>query len=440
MDRVTWTEDAQPRELTLGKLLYNLRTDASGDPDLLLDAVTMDDLMQDPDIEQILMLDALVVEVGMMQRKMEQLMAVMTAAGKTVQPTGMEIGEPVRSRGVLQVPVLFPMSDGQTVAVWFHNPDATPAKLTPMDMLTSWRWMVNKKDVTIAAAPERGADLQPRIVARRVMAIVEKNSPAFTRANAKAAEKAGQIEALKGEVGALEVRKAGLKRDVEIAREESLARGMAKAKNLDAPTGRTVDTGNNESYFVGVSPNADGTFTAMTASTSKTFKSLAGANRWMENRAQPTPADVQTAEPDQALAVPSDQPAAEPPTAPEPAPDWKSMQVPDLMTAEQYAMVYGVPEAEAYWQDALDHQFVQRIIDTRNAARALGWVAEGFEWPMVNADGAKLDMDTRDAGVGKNIVGVTYQSASAARAWQPSVTTCRCRRPTWRLRSPRGRR
>ena len=230
MDRVTWTDDAQPRELTLGKLLYNLRTDTSGDPDLLMDAVTMDDLMQDPDIEQILMLDALVVEVGMMQRKMEQLMAVMTAAGKTVQPTGMEIGEPVRSRGVVQVPVLFPMSDGQTVAVWFHNPDATPAKLTPMDMLTSWRWMVNKKDVTIAAAPERGADLQPRIVARRIMAIVEKNSPAFTRANAKAAEKAGQIEVLKGEVGALEVRKAGLKRDVEIAREESLARGMAKTK------------------------------------------------------------------------------------------------------------------------------------------------------------------------------------------------------------------
>ena len=56
MDRVTWTEDAQPREMTLGKLLYNLRTDASGDPDLLMDAVTMDDLVQDPSIEQILVL------------------------------------------------------------------------------------------------------------------------------------------------------------------------------------------------------------------------------------------------------------------------------------------------------------------------------------------------------------------------------------------------
>ena len=244
MDRVTWTRDAQPHGMSLGKLLYNLRTDASGDPDLLMDAVTMDDLMQDPSIEQILMLDALVVEVGMMQRKMEQLNGLLLAAGQTVKPTGMEIGEPVRARGVLQIPVLFTMSDGQTLAVWFHNPDTTPAKLTPMDVLTSWKWQINKKDVTIVVAPERGADLQPRVVARRIMALVEKNSPSFQRANARTAEKASQIEALKGEVAGLERTLAGLNRELAIAKEEKLARDAAKpAKKSFTYAVKPVDGG-----------------------------------------------------------------------------------------------------------------------------------------------------------------------------------------------------
>ncbi|EAM8273620.1 DUF1391 domain-containing protein [Salmonella enterica subsp. enterica serovar Poona] len=39
----------------------------------------------------------------------------------------------------------------------------------------------------------------------------------------------------------------------------------------------TIDPGNNESLVCGVFPNQDGTFTAMTYTKSKTFKSEAGA-------------------------------------------------------------------------------------------------------------------------------------------------------------------
>ncbi|WP_032297462.1 DUF1391 family protein [Escherichia coli] len=44
----------------------------------------------------------------------------------------------------------------------------------------------------------------------------------------------------------------------------------------------TIDLGNNESLVYGVFPNQDGTFTAMTYTKSKTFKTENGARRWQE--------------------------------------------------------------------------------------------------------------------------------------------------------------
>ena len=41
-----------------------------------------------------------------------------------------------------------------------------------------------------------------------------------------------------------------------------------------------IDLGNGESMVRGVFPQADGTFVALTFTQSKTFKTLAGANRW----------------------------------------------------------------------------------------------------------------------------------------------------------------
>ncbi|EEY9978502.1 TPA: DUF1391 family protein [Escherichia coli] len=44
----------------------------------------------------------------------------------------------------------------------------------------------------------------------------------------------------------------------------------------------TLNLGNNESLVCGVFPNQDGTFTAMTYTKSKTFKTESGARRWLE--------------------------------------------------------------------------------------------------------------------------------------------------------------
>ncbi|EFC0135539.1 DUF1391 family protein [Escherichia coli] len=43
-----------------------------------------------------------------------------------------------------------------------------------------------------------------------------------------------------------------------------------------------IDLVNNESLVCGMLPNQDGTFTAMTYTKSKTFKTETGAHRWLE--------------------------------------------------------------------------------------------------------------------------------------------------------------
>lgn len=50
-------------------------------------------------------------------------------------------------------------------------------------------------------------------------------------------------------------------------------------------TTRTINTGNNETLSKGIFPQADGTFLALTFSASKTFKTLAGAQKWIARRA-----------------------------------------------------------------------------------------------------------------------------------------------------------
>lgn len=77
------------------------------------------------------------------------------------------------------------MSDGQTVTILFYNPDSTPSKLLPNDMLTSWKWILNSRDVTAVLQPETGKDVNIPALASRIMQLVEKNHNRFVRNKVK---------------------------------------------------------------------------------------------------------------------------------------------------------------------------------------------------------------------------------------------------------------
>jgi len=53
---------------------------------------------------------------------------------------------------------------------------------------------------------------------------------------------------------------------------------------MSTATATAVNLGNNESISRGVTANADGTFTAVTFTISKTFRTYAGACKWLAGR------------------------------------------------------------------------------------------------------------------------------------------------------------
>jgi len=203
-----WGADNLPVGETVGAVLYEMRrADPSG---LLMDSATMTDITEHLG-ESGEMLDAMVIEYKQFERKAGQLLRVMQAASSDVKALTVEVSKPFKSKGTTQVAMLFGMDDGQSVSVFFHNPDSTPNKLTPSDELISWKWVQNKKDITAVVAPERGQDINPRIVARRIMALIQKNSAKFIKANENKAastaaldEQKALVEAKTGQLASLD--------------------------------------------------------------------------------------------------------------------------------------------------------------------------------------------------------------------------------------------
>lgn len=225
--RPQWNENALPIGMELNAIMYALRKHRSASNplsgDLLLDAVTLDDLYED--LGERVMLDAIVIQYAQIKRKMESMRRALERAATKIKPLGVEISDPFTQRGSTQIACVFSFEDGQSVTIFMHNPDTTPKKIMQKDMLTSWKWLLNKKDITIVVAPERGEDLNVNEVGRRVMKLLEKNSAAFKRANANKAERDGALQAIKDEVTALEA---------QLAHERELLE-QAKARKAEKP-------------------------------------------------------------------------------------------------------------------------------------------------------------------------------------------------------------
>jgi hypothetical protein len=138
--------------------------------------------------------DALIVDYGKMDLLGQRLNAAMARESVgDIKPVNMTQTKPFKRNGVSNVAMVFELSDGQSVTIVFHNPDATPNKLAAKDTMTSWKWMLNKRDVTAAISPKEGENVQLPILAKRILTLVSKNSARFLRANAA---KGGQAQEL----------------------------------------------------------------------------------------------------------------------------------------------------------------------------------------------------------------------------------------------------
>jgi len=247
--RTFWDENANPIGVTAAKLIYDLQREDAADG-LILDAVTIREILEDSDGD--LAMDALVMPYQLMERKMKIFQRVMENTHANVKPVSMQISSPFRKNGVVNVAAVFELSDGQTISIFFHNPDTTPTKLAPKDELISWKWLLNKKDVTILVAPERGEDLNVREVCRRVLKLADKNGPAFARRNAKKAETLAQIDTLTKEVETLTTESDAKQKALKSAKaetealEQTLAQAKDKAKiKEETPEPQAADMGSD---------------------------------------------------------------------------------------------------------------------------------------------------------------------------------------------------
>lgn len=386
MKTTHWTSDALPLGASVDEVLTGIRVDDGADG-LLLDSATMAELLADPDVTAVLSMDALVTPFSMLERKMSVMRGVMDRTGGSVKTASMQLSDPFKQRGTVNVAVLYELDDGQTITALFHNPDSTPAKLAPTDDLISWKWMLNKKDVTIVVAPERGQDLNVREVARRLMRLAEKNSESFKKANAKRAERMAAIDGLKQEIAGLEDQLSKAEKELELARLEAEQRNAQKSRQA-AEDAAYLPDGWTESRPGGMATKAgpDGGIVDYNIKSGKwfvTFNSdaLEGTDAIFATRKEALQHALR-----------------------------EISQRIDVTTEQGYYKVWGgggnQKLAEAF-QDQLDHMFQGRIIEVRNALRDLGWQGERFG--DLTKNGAHLILDLWQVGAGKNIAGVVYK-------------------------------
>lgn len=88
----------------------------------------------------------------------------------------------------------FEISDGQTVSVWFNNPDANPNQISGSDTVVSWKWLLNSRDVTVALQPKNGENVNVAKLAERIMILVAKNSKRFASAQKRKGENQQAID------------------------------------------------------------------------------------------------------------------------------------------------------------------------------------------------------------------------------------------------------
>ncbi|MBQ9600862.1 MAG: hypothetical protein IJR46_02510, partial [Neisseriaceae bacterium] len=206
-DGVDWTNENQ----TAAQIIYGWRKeDTNGEltEPCTLDAIIHDELEDGAEIDETAIFDALAVENKRLERTAILLGKSLnrTSSALKVVENGIHVSKPMRKNGVTNIAIIYELTDGQTVSVLFHNPDTTPNKLKPDDMMIAWRWLLNRKDITIVVAKEKGQDLPIQTIARRVMALVDKNTARFAKANAKKAEETNLIKQLEEENAKLEKR------------------------------------------------------------------------------------------------------------------------------------------------------------------------------------------------------------------------------------------
>jgi len=141
------------------------------------------------------------VRVRKYSRTMQTMTALKRAMSRHFADSGITVGEPLigkpRKTGLFAtVTVQLPLSDGQVVSIVFHSPDNNKMKIMPDDEILAFRWLLNKRDITVAVSPEGEGDVSLVEVGKRVAMLAEKNSSRFQKRNQEVLEQKAKLTEL----------------------------------------------------------------------------------------------------------------------------------------------------------------------------------------------------------------------------------------------------
>lgn len=219
-----WNDDT-PVGRTLDGVLYDIRREAGG---LVFDPI------EGNSFGDKVALDGMIALMSRIETSAEILGKAISAGLNGITVSSTSVSEPFVHKGRVLLSIVYGLSDGQTITVFFHNPDSTPMRAKSNDVLVSFRWMLNKADVTKYVSPEKGLDQPIRAFARRIALLAQKNSTSFVRQNAGRSDKVAKLVALRREVEQLEKQLAAKMLQAE---EKAVAAEVAPAN----PTGDDQD-------------------------------------------------------------------------------------------------------------------------------------------------------------------------------------------------------
>ena len=142
--------------------------------------------------------------LSMLKDRLFKAMANVAVEGIAV--TNVTETKPFKRAGTMNIAFVFDLSDGQKLSIWFHSPKDTPSNVLPDDVMVSWKWMLNKRDVTAALSPPSGDNVQLPTLAGRIVRLAAKNSKRFKAAQVRAANLQKELE----EAGAEAEEKRGI--------------------------------------------------------------------------------------------------------------------------------------------------------------------------------------------------------------------------------------
>lgn len=201
---------------------------------LMLESVTLTDIELtffdhlNYDEQAAMMLEAITTSKVRLNRTMSAFCRTLNTQleGSELTAGEPEVGRARKSAGIAIMPAVIPLSDGQTITLFFHSPTNDPSKIAGDDTLVAFRFLLNKRDITHVVSPDGGRDVSLKQVCLSLANLAERNAGKF-----KASQE--RTQKLKNELAQYQAQADQLQADSAQLIEQGDKLGVAVASNQD---------------------------------------------------------------------------------------------------------------------------------------------------------------------------------------------------------------